>query len=593
MCQKKSQKHTRLNKASLLCVHSRSVVTATEMLWLSCVLAALLSTANSNSHKGLFCVNDFVNNVSCTWNSSAAAGGPGADCWIHVSVENWIRENGKRQLKIIMVSCKLQQQGVSLSGCSVVFENRTFHYFDLSNISLECDGKFVENITDYKVQEHIKMNPPEAPNVISTTNDTWMSWNLGAPRSLLIKEFDFQTQAKCGNQTWKAAYNLFRSEQQVRTSSEQLRGRCQARVRVKARKRLNSHWSDWSPTTSWTGPMDASQNEDGLSPVTLAVKLSSVLLVVLIICTICVSKRHLKLKPLPNPSKYFLPVQSDHGGNLKNWLNPLLVSDSFTVQSCDHISPVELCSGSEVEPPTSPSTGSTSVLLQTTDVPSTASDRSVVVGENSSSSSSSSSTSSSSSCFSNMGYFLSSSSGSGAHLTPTDPSAAYCTYQDEVHKPPRGHTLHLTLCPSSSFSSSTYERLKREPQSPDSGFDFTQESEGDLQEENEDVLGDVLKHRPLFFASSTGFTSTAVAPAQPPTLPQVCSEELLDADDDDDDGDEDGDEDGEPIPAASVNYAAWPVADTTCRPSSVPLEVCKPGYLTLKELQTTFRNKSL
>lgn len=49
---KKSQKHTRLNKASLLCVHSRSVVTATEMLWLSCVLAALLSTANSNSHKG-------------------------------------------------------------------------------------------------------------------------------------------------------------------------------------------------------------------------------------------------------------------------------------------------------------------------------------------------------------------------------------------------------------------------------------------------------------------------------------------------------------------------------------------------------------
>lgn len=180
-----------------------------------------------------------------------------------------------------------------------------------------------------------------------------------------------------------------------------------------------------------------------------------------------------------------------------------------------------------------------------------------------------------------MGYFLSSSSGSSAR---TDPNPAYFTYHDEFQN--LQNSLHLTLCPSfTNFP--TYESLKKEPQSPDSGFGIGKEDE----EEKEDKLGVSVEEElvnqqtsplvilPLFLPSWT--CPPFSPPLPPPNAPSLTQVSI------------DSQQVDTPVAAASGSYAAWPMAAAMCRSSSMPVETCKTGYLTLKELQTTFSNKSI
>lgn len=51
----------------------------------------------------------------------------------------------------------------------------------------------------------VKMHPPGIPQVNVTTNDTWISWSPGSPRSRFITSFQFNIQIKQGNQTWEVS----------------------------------------------------------------------------------------------------------------------------------------------------------------------------------------------------------------------------------------------------------------------------------------------------------------------------------------------------------------------------------------------------
>uniref|UniRef100_A0A3B4YCX4 Interleukin-2 receptor subunit beta n=1 Tax=Seriola lalandi dorsalis TaxID=1841481 RepID=A0A3B4YCX4_SERLL len=466
---------------------------------------------DEQSSQGLSCVNDFVNNVSCTWNSTAAA--PGLDCWIHGVKKIWKVESNRRVPELIGQSCKLRQQGASPPGCSFVFENQEFDFYDvMPNISVKCNGKLLEILTDYEPCEHIKLNPPGVPNVRSTANETWISWSPGSPLSDYIVTFDFQIQIKLEKQTWKEASTLFTQAKDLRIPAWQLKGHSQVRARVKSSgEHCDSLWSNWSPTTSWLGAPD-------------------------------------------------------------KWLNPLSASESFfTAQPCDHISPVELCESWDVVPSTSPSTSSTCALLHSRSYPTAGSDTSGVVDNSSSSSS----------CFSNLGYFMSNAS---SGLARTDPGPAYFTYQDDFHN--LHDNLHFSLCPS--FTGlRVYESLKREPQSPDSGFGIGQEDEKGKEDEkgvrveegSDDRQSSPLLILPLHLSSWACPPSSPPPPPHPPSLTQIRSDSQ--------------EVDDEPEAATGESYAAWPVAGSMCRSSSMPVEPCKTGYLTLKELQTTFSNKSI
>lgn len=434
-------------------------------------------------------------------------------------------------------------------------------------IRVECDGTLVENITNYDPCDHIKMNPPGVPNVTKSTNLTYITWSDGYPISDLLTELYYEVQIKQEHQTWKDAGIHPTSIKELKIRAGALKGQCQARVRVKPSEEYISHWSDWSQTRSWSATDDATN-----TVVTWCVTGSSVLVLVLMLLLYrcCFRKGHHKMKPVPNPSKYFHSLYSVHEGNLKKWMNPLSTSESFfTAQSCEQLSPVEVCDGLDVVPPSSPSSISTCALLHSK---SHFSAGSITRGVTDSASSMSSS------CFSNMGYFTSSSPGSSA---PTNPSPAYFTYQDDFPNL-HSHDLHLSLC--APFDSSrVYESLKREPQSPDSGFG----TYDDRKDENVDVKGEEKSahhHGPPLLllplqVPAQIYPSSFPPPPPSPNAPALVFTESLQVD--------------EPEEAAGESYAAWPLAGAMCRSSSMPVEPCRTGYLTLKELQTTFSNKSI
>lgn len=177
-------------------------------------------------------------------------------------------------------------------------------------------------------------------------------------------------------------------------------------------------------------------------------------------------------------------------------------------------------------------------------------------------------------------------SDASSSLAGPDPTPAYFSYQDDVHNLRNNHNVSLSLCPSF-IASRAYESLKREPQSPDSGLGIRQEDEEGKRDEmdmsekeaSDGHQGSPLLILPLHLSSWVSPPSPAPASPHPPSLIQICSD-IQEVDD-------------EPEAAACESYAAWPVAGSMCRSSSMPVEPCKTGYLTLKELQTTFSNKSI
>uniref|UniRef100_UPI0037E97D50 interleukin-2 receptor subunit beta n=1 Tax=Semicossyphus pulcher TaxID=241346 RepID=UPI0037E97D50 len=552
-----------------------------ELLHSSFVLVVLFSADAAHPHKvsqGLSCVNDLNNNVSCVWHGSPAA--PGADCQISGEKIVWIKGRHKKMIRC----CQLKQNGSSPPGCSFVFEKELFTCFKaLPYIRMDCDGALVGNLTDYDPCSHIKMHPPGVPNVSSSVNMTNISWSRGRPHSKFLTDLDFEVQIGQKHQAWKDVRTLSTQKQELRIPSQQLKGHCKARVRVKPSNKYKSHWSDWSPTTSWLEVTDGwgtLQDQDNnkiaesfrLSLVTWGVigSLVLILVVMLVLYRCCSSRRLRQQKPVPNPSKYFHTLYSVHGGNLTKWMNPLSAPESFfTAQPCEHISPVELCESWDVVPSTSPSSTSTSALLHFKSSLSAGSDTSGVVDNSSSTSSS---------FFSNMGYFMSSSSRSSAQA---DPSPAYFTYQDDFHNQLNSRALHLHLGPLFN-TAPTYESLKREPQSPDSGFGLGRDDEEDMKDVGvkgeDDHQSTPLLILPLHLPSQMCLPSSPLPSPDAPGLTHLSCDSL---------------QVDEPEADAGGSYAAWPSAGAMCRSSSMPVEPVKTGYLTLKELQTTFSNKSI
>ncbi|TNN40954.1 hypothetical protein EYF80_048864 [Liparis tanakae] len=177
-----------------------------------------------------------------------------------------------------------------------------------------------------------------------------------------------------------------------------------------------------------------------------------------------------------------------------------------------------------------------------------------------------------------MGYFMSSSSGSS---TRTDPNPAYFTYEEDFHNLHDSLSLRPSLHPSL-HRFSTYESLKREPQSPDSGFGIGKDDEDKcvaVVVEDEASDGDPdppLLILPLHRPAKMCPTSSAPPPLNTPTLISSDRQQVEVA-----------------VAAAGGGPAAWPPAGAVCRSSSMRVEPCRTGYLTLKELQATFSNKSI
>uniref|UniRef100_A0A3P9JPM3 Fibronectin type-III domain-containing protein n=1 Tax=Oryzias latipes TaxID=8090 RepID=A0A3P9JPM3_ORYLA len=505
-----------------------SLVAVMVMQCLLHLLMVLLSIHAARSHSTvvphylwlnrLQCTNDYVNSVSCVWSGS-----------VLITCKNIWKQRQNLEFCLFFIfsrSCKVKHWENSPPGCSFVFENESFSGSEvLPHISVRCNSTFVEGLTNYQPSLHIKMHRPSAPNVSSSANGTRVWWRLEGPVSYLFKSrYKCELQLKNSSGSWEKARNFCVREQELQLPDRHLSGLWQLRVRV-VPDRENSQWSDWSPTTTWVGEMETEDFYasgpwgDQVFLIVTGVTLISFLIVSLLLALYRRKRSLLKVKPVPNPSMYFNSLHSIHRGDLKKWLNPLSLSESiFTAQLCDLISPVEVCEDWVTMPSTA--TGSTRALLSNQSFRSSGSNASRF-GYHSSSLSN----------YSNMGYFMSSSSGA---LTPTDPNPGYFTYKDDFGPHP-----FLDSDPS-------YESLKKEPSSPDSGIGFIEENE----ETNKRHMDERQEDCPPFLFFSQHLSS--------------CS-----------------------------SSAALLASSSVCRSSSMPVETSRSGYLTLKELQATFSNKSI
>lgn len=251
--------------------------------------------------------------------------------------------------------------------------------------------------------------------------------------------------------------------------------------------------------------------------------------------------------------------------SLQEWLNPFSGSQSFFVTpSCDRISHVVVCEDwNDGASSPSPTSITTSPLLHFHRYPTSCSNSNGLIYNSSSRSS-----------FSNVGYFMSSSSGGGSARTYSNP--ACFAYQDSFQDPRHIHGLHFPLCDSLA-SYPEYESLKREPESPDSGFgimkeDEMKETQRAISKEGGEVLND--QSSPLLFLHLH-------LPSRPPSSPSAHPSTLTQP------------SESQQMDIAETDTAAQPAAGTMCRSSSMPVEPFRTGYLTLKELQMTFSNKSI
>lgn len=253
---------------------------------------------------------------------------------------------------------------------------------------------------------------------------------------------------------------------------------------------------------------------------------------------------------------------------LQTWLNP--TNSFFMAQPSDHFSSVEVCDdeSSDAAPSTSPSSFSTNPLLQFCGHPWTSPD---TTGTNANDSSSSSS------FFSNIGYFLSPPSSSSAR---TDPIPAYFIYRDEFNN----KNGSLSLC-SSIRSTPAYESLKQEPQSPDSGFGFGKEYEEEKEERKavniEDVVFGDNQICPLFILPLHPPLQLCSPPSPlPPPAPDALSPSQVSSE-------------YHQVDSSAATDSGSCAAAAIYRSLSMHVEPSRTGYLTLKELQTTFSNKSI
>ncbi|XP_016350440.1 interleukin-2 receptor subunit beta-like isoform X2 [Sinocyclocheilus anshuiensis] len=486
---------------------------------------------------GLTCVNDYVNNISCVW---------------------WNFTDFSDQRCVLAGKCDIKRCVYRL--CELV---------PLSNQShskRSCSLSF-----DKPPSRHIKTQPPDMP----TVSGDKITWSKGSNFPEAIKFYDFQLQFKALHISWETAAHLnVTQENYVLLDHNKLTvgEEYQARVRVKPVEPINDgyfrgEWSDWSPAASWRseiGNPPVKPGDDVSPPVPDDMRIVLIIgfHILLVLAGLCLviykakkSKRSIQPKNqhVPDPSKYFQPLHTVHGGNFQKWLGcQNSVGPFLTPQSCDDISPVEVSDFWDVSLMDPDAQMSAAAFVHSNQVDSGL--------ENSGTSHASSSV------FSNMGYFYSKSNRGSLYL---ESCPVYFSYHPEEATSSTGSSYDCLQTPSYQTD---------QPMSPDSGFGMPGEEHCEDDQGDEDSSGAetcAAEGRALisFIMSLSQGSHNAVRPAESLAPVAVITPW------------------SEPVRAPSCNSSSEPAEGAVVRPSSMT-EPCGGGYLTLKEMQK-YSNKSI
>ncbi|TSK62640.1 Interleukin-2 receptor subunit beta [Bagarius yarrelli] len=328
----------------------------------------------------------------------------------------------------------------------------------------------VEIIKEFSPPSQVKLYPPEKP-IVEGANVTWQ---CGSPISELVDRVRYEVQWGLLENSWKENQVASTEAEHCELPEENLIFGRKYVVRVRSIPASEpKFWSDWSPVTVWKSTVGLEPlHEDPmiLGYFNIFTSLGILTAIAVFFLAVFCVQRHVRIIKWhyePTPAKYFGELFSDHGGDFKSWLGPIVNPDIYITHNSECVSPVTICKACDCD-----------ILPHKID-------RYVTIEDGNSSG------------FYNSNNFLSQSSKCDME-DQLEPCSADCPYgpagggsvQEKIIPATHGNSLdnELTEVTMNTLleTSSTYKQLQKlrlEIQSPDSGFAGSSE-EHESQEES-------------------------------------------------------------------------------------------------------------
>ncbi|XP_055459033.1 interleukin-2 receptor subunit beta [Psammomys obesus] len=327
-------------------------------LSLCLLLLALATSWGSTAAKDrphLKCFYNSRANISCLWREEDTHLGP------QVTSCNVSARSDTRNWNHI---CKFYLEGQASWACNLVLgkpNSQKLTAADVLNMSMVClEGKGWSMVETYNFHpfENLRLLAPHSLRVLHTeAHRCNISWEVSEVSHYIEKYLEFEARKRSLDQSWEDVRLLSLKQWQqwlcLETLSPNTWYELQVRVKVQPVKpNTRSTWSPWSQplafrTKAWTDPGEKTLPLAWLRHLLLGLGCGLGFLVCVCLLIKCPYlgpwlKKALKCH-IPDPSKFFSQLSSQHGGDLQKWLSSPMPSSSFSLTGpAPEISPLEV-----------------------------------------------------------------------------------------------------------------------------------------------------------------------------------------------------------------------------------------------------------
>ncbi|XP_040841680.1 interleukin-2 receptor subunit beta isoform X2 [Ochotona curzoniae] len=285
----------------------------------------------------LTCFYNSKANISCTW--SQEGGLPATSCLIHAQSANrfWNK------------TCKLVQVERSTWVCDLILglpESQCLTSADIIHMRVLCgdqESRRLVKIQEFKPFNNLRLMAPSSLQVVSLDSRRCnVSWKAFQISHYIQSYLEFTIRTRSPGQSWEDRPLLRLKQKQEWINLENL---CpdslyELQVRVRAQRDDNKVWSPWSqPLAFRTKPEAIGTKQETLTgswpvPIILGIggALGFLLMVYLLVHNCAILswlKKALKCH-VPDPSRFFSQLSSEHGGDFQKWLASPFPSSAFS-----------------------------------------------------------------------------------------------------------------------------------------------------------------------------------------------------------------------------------------------------------------------
>ncbi|XP_004589820.2 interleukin-2 receptor subunit beta [Ochotona princeps] len=281
----------------------------------------------------LTCFYNSKANISCVW--SQEGGLPATSCLIHARPErrSWNK------------TCKLVQVEQSTWACDLIVglpESPCLTSADTIHMSMLCgdqEPRRVVKTQEFKPFNNLRLMAPRSLQVVSLDSRRCnVSWKVFQVSHYIQSYLEFTIRTRSPDQSWEDRPLLSLKQNQEWIFLENLSpdSLYELQVRVRAQRDDNKVWSPWSQTLAFrTKPAGTGDlGEPWPVPIILGIggALTFLLVVYLLVHNCAVLswlKKALKCH-VPDPSRFFSQLSSEHGGDFQKWLASPIPSSAFS-----------------------------------------------------------------------------------------------------------------------------------------------------------------------------------------------------------------------------------------------------------------------